>query len=150
VTLWSDIQGEMNKHQEETDLRTLITAVVSVYITTFAAQPMIPKMIIREVTVESPVIFRVIGDAVSAINIAPTTIFSIYNRELAAGSIKPIEPVHFMMNLMGMCAAAFIVKPIAQYISAKAGKPMAFDRKFYRKRIEAITEMACDGIFNEV
>jgi TetR/AcrR family transcriptional regulator len=147
LKLWADIQAQMNKHQEETDLRALITTVVSVYINTFAAQPMIPKMIVREVAVQSPVIFRVIGDAISAIDIAPATILSIYNRELARGSIRPINPLHFMMNLMGMCAAAFIVKPIVEYISGKAGKPIAFDRKFYHKRIEAITEMACDGIF---
>ena len=145
--LWADVHRQLDAHQEETDLRTLINAIVSAYITTFAAQSEVPRMIIREIAVGSPILYNVIDDFYSFLDIAPKTIFSIYQKELGRGTIRRIEVIHFMMNLMGMCAATFVVKPIAEYISRKTGTPVTFDKKFYEKRIKAITEMACDGIF---
>lgn len=146
-TLWSEIHGRLNTHHEETDLRTLINTIVSAYIGTFAAQPSLPKMIIRELTLESPILFKVVNEFVSSFDKGPNPIFTIYNNELRRGTIKRIELLHFMMNLMSMCAVTFIFMPIAENIIKKTGVSMAFDRKFYDKRIEAITEMACDGIF---
>ena len=48
---------------------------------------------------------------------------------------------------MGMCAATFIIKPVAEIISKDAGNALVFDTQFYEQRIRAITDMACDGIF---
>jgi TetR/AcrR family transcriptional regulator len=147
--LWDDVNRQLYTHQMETDLRALITAIVSAYITAFAAQPALPKMIIREITLGSPVFYGVINNFISSLNIVPKTIFSIYNKALGRGTIRRIEAIHFMMNLMGMCAATFVIKPIVEYIGIKTGAGVTFDRKFYEKRIAAITEMACDGIFIE-
>jgi TetR/AcrR family transcriptional regulator len=145
--LWADVHRQMDAHQDEKNLRALINAIVSAYITTFAAQPDLPRMVVREITVRSPIFCNVIDDVFSSLEIVPKTIFSIYNKELAKGAIKHIDVIHFMMNLMSMCAITFVVKPIAEYMSKKMGAPINFNRKFYAKRIEAITEMACDGIF---
>jgi TetR/AcrR family transcriptional regulator len=147
--LWADVRRHLDAHQSETDLRTLIHAIVSAYITTFAAQPAVPKMIIREIAAGSTAFFDAIGEFISSFSMVPDTIFSIYYKELHRGTIKRIEPIHFMMNLMGMCITTFIVKPIAEHVALRTGNSVAFDSRFYEKRIAAITEMACDGIFQQ-
>jgi TetR/AcrR family transcriptional regulator len=145
--LWTDVHRQLNDHQKETDLRILIKAIVSAYITTFAAQPTLPRAIIREIAVGSPVLQNVVNDLIASHPIIPTTIFSIYNKELSRGTIKHIEAHHFMINLMGMCATTFIVQPMMEYITKRMGTVIPFDQKFYAQRIKSITEMACDGIF---
>jgi TetR/AcrR family transcriptional regulator len=147
ATLWSEIHARLDAHQKETDLRSLISTIVSAYITTFAAQPALPKMVIREVTLGSPVLFEVVNEFITSFDNKPNPIFTIYNNELRRGAIKHIELLHFMMNLMSMCAVTFIFIPLAENINKKTGIPITFDQKFFDKRIEAITEMACDGIF---
>ncbi len=145
--LWTDIDRQLNAHMTETDLRSLIDAIVSVYITTFAAHPELPRVIVREISLNSPALQRVVHDILSSFSLFPKTVLAIYNKELSRGAIKRIEVYHFMMNLMGMCAVTFVVQPMAEVISKKIGSTMIFDRKFYTQRIKAITEMACDGIF---
>jgi len=146
-SIWTDVRGRLDAHQSETDLRTLIHAIVSAYITAFAAQPAVPKMIIREIAVGSAAFFDAVSEFISSFHMVPEAIFSIYYKELNRGAIKRIEPIHFMMNLMGMCISTFIVKPIAEHIALRTGNGVAFDSMFYDKRIAAITEMACNGIF---
>lgn len=144
--LWNKVQSELAAHAQG-NLRALIQAIVSAYITTFAINPDFPRFIIREFSQASPIVLGVLKEIVSSMSIAPQTIFSIYSREMKMGSIRRMEPVHFMINLMGMCAATFAVKTVAEEISRISGHGIRYDTDFYKARIKAITEMACDGIF---
>jgi TetR/AcrR family transcriptional regulator len=145
--LWADVHRRLNAARSETNLRALIHAIVSAYITTFAEQPDLPKMLIREIASASPVFLNVIGDVFATFKIVPETIFSVYYRCLKRGEIRRHAPLHFMMNLMGMCAATFLVKPVVENLSRKTGQAIEYTPGFYKNRIAAITEMACDGIF---
>jgi len=145
--LWNNIQKEMDSHSKDADLRTLIHSIVSTYITTFAQNPDFPRFFIHELSRNTSDIHVYIREIISSMNTAPRTIFTIYNRELTRGTVKQISVVHFMMNLMGMCAATFIVKPVVELISKDTGNAIVFNDNFYQQRINAITEMACEGIF---
>jgi TetR/AcrR family transcriptional regulator len=144
--LWNKVQSKLTTHAQS-DLRALIQAIVSAYITTFASNPDFPRFIFREFSQTSPTFLGVLKEIVSSISIAPQTIFSIYAREMKKGSIQRIEPVHFMMNLMGMCAFTFLVKNVVEEISTNYGHGIRYNKEFYSARIKAITKMACDGIF---
>jgi TetR/AcrR family transcriptional regulator len=146
--LWNNVQTELAAHMQG-NLRALIQAIVSAYITTFASNPDFPRFIFREFSQASPTFLGVLKEIVSSISIAPQTIFSIYAKEMKKGSIQRIEPVHFMMNLMGMCAFTFLVKNMVEEISTNYGHGIRYNREFYSARIKAITKMACDGIFIE-
>ena len=143
---WIVAQSEL-KINAEGNLRALIQAIVSAYITTFASNPDFPRFIFREFSQASPTFLGVLKEIVSSISIAPQTIFSIYAKEMKKGSIQRIEPVHFMMNLMGMCAFTFLVKNVVEEISTNYEHGIRYNKEFYSARIKAITKMACDGIF---
>ncbi len=144
--LWNKVQSKLTTHAQS-DLRALIQAIVSAYVTTFASNPDFPRFIFREFSQASPTFLGMLKEIVSSISIAPQTIFSIYAREMKKGSIQRIEPVHFMMNLMGMCAFTFLVKNVVEEISTNYGHGIRYNKEFYSARIKAITKMACDGIF---
>ena len=145
--LWSNVQKEMTTRNNDADLRTLIHSIVTTYITMFAENPEFPRFFIREICNNSPAVNDCLRDIIKAMNVVPTTVFAIYNKELAKGTIKQIAAVHFMINLMGMCATTFIIKPVAEILSKDMKHDIVFDAQFYEQRIRAITEMACDGIF---
>ena len=145
--LWGKVQKEMATRNNDADLRTLIHSIVTTYITTFAEKPEVPRFFIREICNNSPTVNDCLRDIIKAMNVVPTTVFAIYNKELAKGTIKQIAVVHFMINLMGMCATTFIIKPVAEILSKDIKHDIVFDAQFYEQRIRTITEMACDGIF---
>jgi len=144
--LWTKVQTELIGHTQG-NLRALIQAIVSAYITTFASNPDFPRFVIREFSLGSPTFLGILKEIVFSMSIAPQTIFSIYAKEMKQGTIKHIEPAHFMMNLMGMCAVTFLVKTVVEEISKNSGHGIRYNKEFYSARIKAITEMACDGIF---
>jgi AcrR family transcriptional regulator len=146
--LWTKVQTELATHAQG-NLRALIQAIVSAYITTFVSNPDFPRFVIREFSQASPTLLGVLKEIVSSMSIAPQTIFSIYAKEMKKGGIRRMEPVHFMINLMGMCAATFLVKTVVEEISKNSGHGIRYNNDFYKTRIKAITEMACDGIFIE-
>jgi TetR/AcrR family transcriptional regulator len=145
--LWNDVSHRLSSYSKETDLRALINAIVSAYITTFEAHPELPRVIIRETMQNSPILHEAIDNIFSSMSIAPETIFSIYNKELKCGGIKNIEIFHFMMNLIGMCAITFVIQPVAESIATKKWNGIIYNKNFYSQRIKAITDIACDGIF---
>ena len=147
--LWTDIHKRLHAYAGETDLRALIHAIVTAYITTFAANPEMPRVIIGEAMRTSPVLLETISTIFSSMSAVPETIFTIYSKELKRVKIKRIPLIHFMMNLMGMCAVTFIIQPLAESIGKDRGVSIHYNQTFYSERIKAITDMACDGIFIE-
>jgi len=114
------VQNRLAAHVQG-NLRALIQAIVSAYITTFASNTDFPRFIFREFSQASPTFLGVLKEIVSSISIAPQTIFSIYAKEMKKGSIQRIEPVHFMMNLMEMVRLYFLVKNMVEEISTITG-----------------------------
>jgi AcrR family transcriptional regulator len=145
--LWGTIQQQLAQRDTDADLRTLIHSIVRTYITMFAENPDFPRFIIRELSQNTSDIHEYIREIITSMAIVPTTITTIYNKELARGAIKQLDVMHFMINVMGMCAATFIIQPMAAILSKDRGATLVFDAQFYEQRIRAITDMACDGIF---
>jgi AcrR family transcriptional regulator len=145
--LWGTIQQQLAQRDTDADLRTLIHSIVRTYITMFAENPDFPRFVIRELSQNTSNTHEYIREIITSMAIVPTTIITIYNKELARGTIKQIDVMHFMINVMGMCAATFIIQPMAAILSKDRGNALVFNAQFYEQRIRAITDMTCDGIF---
>lgn len=57
-----------------------------------------------------------------------------------------MDAVQLMMNIMGMVIVTFQSQPIAEIVHRETGFSFTYDEKFYKSRINFITEMVFDGI----
>ena len=62
--------------------------------------------------------------------------------EIKKGNILPIEPEHFIVNLMSMCSYPFVAKPFIQTI-------FAYDDKAYKKFLKERKTVIYKMLFNE-
>jgi TetR/AcrR family transcriptional regulator len=145
--LWTDINRRIVEYRKSSDLRALIHAIVHSYITTFSEHPELPVVIIRE-TMQNSIIFqKAFHEIFYSMKIVPDTITAILKKESEKKRIMRMSTMNFMMNIMGMCVTTFIIKPAIEHFSGKNGTPIIYNKAFYSQRIQAITDMACDGIF---
>lgn len=94
---------------EEMPLFDKIRVFVDNYIDMLIENPFIPLFVLNEVH-KSP------EDYVTKIwggRTPPVAEFAAHvEREIAAGNIRPIEPLHLMLNMISMCVFPFIGKPV--------------------------------------
>jgi AcrR family transcriptional regulator len=86
-----------------------VRTFVDNYITMMMDNPFIPLFVLNEVH-KSPEDFiaKIWGG-----KLPPVAEFSAQiQKEIEAGKIRPIKPVHLMMNMIAMCAFPFVSKPI--------------------------------------
>jgi hypothetical protein len=57
-----------------------------------------------------------------------------------------VDPVQLIMNIMGMVIVTFLSQPIAEIVKQETGFGITYDEKFYKARIDFITDMVFDGI----
>lgn len=144
---WGTVREAVHAHPQTGDIRRLIHTIVSLYIRTMQANPDFPRLFLREVADGGSFLPEVIQGILSHFLDVPQAVFATLKRESARGTIRPIEPLHFAMNLMGMCASTFIAKPIVDELQRRMPGMRTLDtEEYFEARIEAITQMACDGI----
>jgi hypothetical protein len=63
--------------------------------------------------------------------------------EVAAGTMKPIEPEHFIVNLMSMCSFPFLAKPVVK-------NALEFNEEAYVKFMKERKEVILKLIFSDL
>ncbi|WP_276484552.1 TetR/AcrR family transcriptional regulator [Paraflavitalea pollutisoli] len=86
-----------------------IRLFVDNYMNLLTENPFIPIFVLNEVH-KNPeeVIMKIWGGRMPPINEFAAQI----HREVAAGTIKPIKPIHLMLNMISMCIFPFVGRPI--------------------------------------
>ena len=146
-TIVGAVQKELPAEDREMDLRALLRQIVSVYITTLQKHPEFPRFIIRELADGGTRLPGLVDAAIESFGPIPQRIHSLLVTEMKRGAIRPVNPVHFLLNLVGMCVFTFIARPILSLANERAHFGIVFDDAFFRERIDAIVGMACDGLF---
>ncbi|MBD3346404.1 MAG: TetR family transcriptional regulator [Chitinivibrionales bacterium] len=145
--LWSCLREAVQAYPQTGDIRELIHTIVSLYIRTMQANPDFPHLFLREVADGSRFLPEVVKGIATYFADVPRAILLALERESAQGHVRRIDPLHFIVNVMGMCAASFIVKPMVTQLQGLIPDMAPFDENdYFGTRIRAITEMACDGI----
>jgi AcrR family transcriptional regulator len=148
TTVISTLQQEFPENADDTDLRSLIRRIVTAYITTFQKNPNFPRFIIRELADGGARLPRLIDAAILTAGDFPRLIHRLLVAGMEQGLVRPTKPVHFLLNLLGMCIFTFIARPILNLVNERAPLGIVFDEVFFQDRIDAIVDMAC-GIFKE-
>jgi TetR/AcrR family transcriptional regulator len=148
-TIGSAFRDRLSKENGAEDLRSLLRLIVTVYVKTLQLNPDFPRFILREIVDGGAHLHGLVEIFFANFADIPQRIYSLLVRETRSGRLRPIPPVHFALNLIGMSLFAFIARPMVNAISEEADLNITFDDDFFEQRIDAIVTMACDGIFKE-
>jgi hypothetical protein len=125
-----------------------VHTVVSSYINTLKDHPDLIRLILLEFSGGAKNIPGIISEnLMRSFGDLPPFIFNTFREAVRRKEIRPMEPVHLFINIVGMCAGSFIAQPILTAVHRKfLGKDIVFNNRFYKKRIDAITGMTCEGL----
>jgi TetR/AcrR family transcriptional regulator len=144
--IWRQIHKDLEARPGTPDLRSAIKSLVSSYIMTFARQPEIPMVLIRLLINRDKNFLPVVQSIIKAIGDEPQRIFSLFEKETKAGTIKKVDPIQLIMSVMSMIIITFLSRPIVEVLQQKTGLSITYDEKFYKSRVEFITDLVFDGI----
>ncbi len=69
-------------------------------------------------------------------------IVPLLKKEIETGSMEPIDPEHFIVNMMSMCSYPLVAKPFIQNM-------FSYDDKMYRKFLKERKQVIYKVLFNE-
>jgi TetR/AcrR family transcriptional regulator len=144
--IWNTIHGELNANAKSTDLRTIIRTLVSAYINAFSRQPEIPRILIHQLLHRDKNVPLIVRHIIRAIGDGPKKILVRFEKESRSGRIRRVDPVQLMMSIMGMIMITFLSQPIIDVVQQQTGFSVAYDERFFKTRIQFITDMVFDGI----
>jgi TetR/AcrR family transcriptional regulator len=145
-SVWGKLQEEFRSQGEIEGLEPLVRILVSTYVRILAANPEFPVFMIREVSSGGNAMPPVIKEILKNFGDVPVRIFQALQAEIKAGKIKPVNPMHFLLNLMGMCVVSFIALPVIRKVAPELGIKVDLGENFLEDRIAAILDMVFHGI----
>jgi TetR/AcrR family transcriptional regulator len=144
--IWRLIHADLEAQPKAPDLRSVIRSLVSSYISVMSQHPEIPLILVRQLLTRDKNVRVIARSIIAEIGDAPSRIFSAFAREAKSGRIKKVDPVQLIMNIMGMVIVTFLSQPIVEIVKQETGFGITYDEKFYKARIDFITDMVFDGI----
>ena len=144
---FSKLRKEMARLPEHCTLKELLTIFIRAHINTIRSNPFFPRLIAPNL-IKFFDYFENIPEKVANANAdVITKMLGTLQDEIDSGKIKPVHPVHFFMNILGMSVASFIGQPVVNTIYKRLPQePFQFDDQYYEDRIQLITEMAYNGL----
>ncbi len=108
-----------------------VDSFIDRYMDLLLANPAIPRFVINELNKNAE---RFVTAMVSDTRTRPNldAFFKSVEEEVASGNIRPIKPVHLLMNIVGLCVFPFIGKPMLQailFIDNKEFKELMEERR---------------------
>lgn len=109
------IQGvSINVYEKNMDIWEKLERIVIAYIDFLTQNPDLPLFVLNELTGNPSRIALQLSDDVAPMRLH---LYQEMKEAMAAGRIAPIEPFHFMANLVGLTVFPFIGKPILQRVT---------------------------------
>ncbi len=128
-------------------LRSFIDTVVD----ETTSHPRIPLFLMQELSRGGEAIRSILSDVLGKQN-PPVTEVMRDNilRAMERGEIRQVNPIHFIMNLIGSCLYYAMAEPMIMEIGKQIGMIGLFDKKaFIEERKEAIFTLLYHGVANE-
>lgn len=120
--------------------RDIVGIFVDSYHEIMIENPNLPVFVVREIHRMPEVVVDMMKKNGFDINMLEFFI----NREVQMGHIRKVDPVQFMVSLVGMCLFPFIGKPIIQGIMMDGNEEKM--RDFFKNRKEFIVEFTMKGL----
>jgi TetR/AcrR family transcriptional regulator len=146
TTIWDRIRKELDATPAPTNPRTVISTLVSAYINTFARNPEYPLVLIHQLLHRDKNVPVILNQVITSLGDGPARLIMLLKSEIQAGRVRNIDPIQFIMNVIGMIMVTFFSRPASEIIRQVSGLSIPYDAEFYESRIKAITDMVCEGI----
>jgi TetR/AcrR family transcriptional regulator len=150
ATLWGRLQIEFRALSENQPanpgVEGIVKAFVSTYIRILSANRDFPLFVFREIAEGGSSFPIVLQELLKNFRDVPITLINALEAEAKAGLIKPVHPVHFIMNMMGMTVITFLAMPLLQRLAPVVGITFEMNDAFYDTRIQSITDTLLNGI----
>lgn len=127
-------------------VETIVKTFVSTFIRTLAANPDFPLFVFREIAGGGATFPVVLQELMKNFKDIPVALIQALQQEAKAGLIKPVHPLHFLMNMMGMTVTTFLAIPMLSRLGPAAGFKFELDDAFFETRIHSITDTLLNGI----
>jgi AcrR family transcriptional regulator len=94
-------------------LREKVQEIVSFYIRTLSDNPQLPVFVLNAIQYDPE---KFLNKYIHKVNIQPNELLAKlmtqFQQAVAAGELAPIDPRHFLMNLVGLSVFPFMMKPL--------------------------------------
>ncbi len=147
-SVWGNIRDQMGALGPGDGFESMVRALVSAYIRTLAANPQFPLFMLREMTTGGAAFREVLAATDLPVGDVPRRLMAALQAGIAAGTVRPVHPLHFFMNLLGMSVAAFLMRPALERLGPDLGLEVRFDSVFFEERIRSIVDTAMRGVGN--
>jgi AcrR family transcriptional regulator len=127
-------------------IRPFLHGFITTYITTLRDNADFPRFILREIAEGGNNMPKVIEMLAPSVRDVPPRINKLLKKEMDSGNIRRMDPLHLMLNVLGVCIFTFIAQPILAEINRQMKIGISFDGKFFDTRIDAVLEMVLHGI----
>lgn len=122
-------------------LREKIQSFINTYIDAIASNPYVPMFILHELS-QNPDRFVEKLKVRKAFPEIGQFMLEVM-QEMESGSIQHYHPVHFLMNIISMCAFPFVAKPMLQAVSGMDDENW---EKLMQERKEEVTRFILNAI----
>jgi TetR/AcrR family transcriptional regulator len=125
-------------------LRRFIDTAIDI----MAADPRLPMFIMHELSQGGKNVRAILSSVIGQYRLTlPQRMFALIERELEAGTIRRVDPGHFMITLLGACIYFFIAEPVIQPILVYTQPRAEYDRRrFIAGRKESIFNVLYYGL----
>lgn len=81
---------------------------IDTYLTMLSNNPHLPSFVLHEINRNPEKLVTIFKNS----GIRPEYLGTAIIKEVETGNIKPVQPIHLIVNILGMCLFPFIAKPI--------------------------------------
>lgn len=120
-----------------------IRIFTSQYVDLLVENPLIPSFVLNELTHHPQRIAKLIKD--SGFN--PMAFAIEIQQEIDSGRIKPVKPIHLIVNMLAMCIFPFAARPIIQNILLNNDEQLF--QEFIQQRKTEVSDFIINAIKNE-
>ncbi|MFW5774899.1 MAG: TetR/AcrR family transcriptional regulator [Chitinivibrionales bacterium] len=146
-SVWGKINAELKQSPPSDDLHALVHTITATHIRTIHQNIDFARLFLREIADGGAVLRELASVFRQALGDTPETIMRLIRVNHDRGLIRPIDPAHFIINIMSMSAGTFAAGFFFSIIGQKIPWPTEVDDDFIDTRIEDITVTICNGIF---
>lgn len=118
----------------DADFMTKLDQFLDAYLDILLKHPYFPGFVLKEVNRDSSLFIKLMTKH----GFSPLPVYDVINKAVEKGEIIPIEPMHLIANVIGMCVFPFAARPIIEFAAFDEDKN-ATD-KFFKERKAVIKE----------
>lgn len=147
VTVWGGLREELQSVPAHAGFEDLLKALLKTHARILAAHQDFLPFLLRELLNEGRVPMGFKADIVRSFGEVPRRINEGLLEEIKAGRMRPITPLHFWMNMVGMAAGGFLASRIFQGGNGLRFAPdLEFNETFFLERAEMIAAVLIRGL----